>query len=287
MISNIQGNEDTVNSFNLKILNNFSVFIFYGIEGIGKYHYALKKAYEFLCLDSFKEDCKCESCLKYPTHTDILKVRDSEKSISIDKIRELKDSVKIRPVVSSFKFLIIDDANKMTVQAANTLLKVLEESPPYLKTFFITSSHLLSTIESRAIKFYFKPLDNDIVKKITAMDDVSSLAGSPGLLYQFGKSAVDFNTHKACELFSIKINPLIYAQSLNSDLFNYTLFKNAFFYKFRSKYSDPSYSSLILYNNMLNEFEILSRNIKLNANAQMTYDSFVFRIENIKKRLDK
>ena len=118
------------------------------------------------------EPCqKCDSCKKAlgKNHPDIIMV-NHEKSgtISIDEIREqVIHDVAVKPYCSPHKIYIIPDAEMMTVQAQNALLKTIEEPPEYAVIILLTSNidALLPTIQSRCIRLDLKVVDDSLVKK--------------------------------------------------------------------------------------------------------------------------
>ena len=61
-------------------------------------------------------------------------------SIKIDQIREMQKSVSEKPIISNHKVCIIDDADLMTKEAQNCLLKTLEEPPEYIVIILIVSN---------------------------------------------------------------------------------------------------------------------------------------------------
>lgn len=100
---------------------------------------------------------KCPSCLAFLSgnHPDIIKVTHEKKdSIGVDEIREqLVDDMAIRPYSSPYKVYLTEEAEKLTVQAQNALLKTLEEPPSYGIIILLTTNAemLLPTIRSRCI----------------------------------------------------------------------------------------------------------------------------------------
>ena len=75
----------------------------------------------------------CPSCTKTNagSHPDKIVVSASKKTIGVDEIREVINNMYVRPFIADKKIFIFTDAHKMTVQAQNALLKVLETPPEY------------------------------------------------------------------------------------------------------------------------------------------------------------
>lgn len=143
--------------------------LFTGPEGVGKMLTATILAAGLLC-KAGQAERPCDSCLscrqvKEGGHPDLLFVRPEGAAIKIDQIRELQREASLAAYESGCRVGIIDAAEKMTPQAANSLLKILEEPPGELK-FILISSHreqLLDTIISRCRILRFGPLPGDLL----------------------------------------------------------------------------------------------------------------------------
>ncbi len=104
---------------------------------------------------------KCQSCRKVDesNHPDISWIRAESKSriISVDQIRELMQTVNLKPTFAEYKFGIIVAADRLNVQAANAFLKTLEE-PPAKSILILLSTEpqrILETILSRCLRLNF------------------------------------------------------------------------------------------------------------------------------------
>ena len=146
-------------------------YIFTGPEGIGKRTIAKSFAEALLCENStVLLPCgSCQACLLFQggTNPDFRRVKIEGASIGVDEIRGIQSDVNIKPLYSKRKVYIIEDADKMTVQAQNSLLKTLEEPPAYAVIVLTTSNYkaLLETVRSRAQRIDFKKNTPDEVKK--------------------------------------------------------------------------------------------------------------------------
>lgn len=144
-------------------------YIFLGVEGIGKKLIAKEFAKKILCLSKEKGCNKCQSCIEFEgnNHPDYVEITPDGKNIKIDQIREFQQKVFEKPVISTRKIYVIDDADKMTKEAQNCLLKTLEEPPSYVVIILIVANEdkLLNTIRSRCSKMVFSKLTIDELKK--------------------------------------------------------------------------------------------------------------------------
>lgn len=142
-------------------------YIFYGEKGSGKKSLAELFARTLQCGQGKTEPCNqcisCKQALHY-NHPDIIYVQHEKPAIiSVDEIRkQVNNSIGIKPYSSDHKVYIIDEAEKMNVQAQNALLKTLEEPPSYAVIILLTSNleALLQTIRSRCVTLTMKPISD-------------------------------------------------------------------------------------------------------------------------------
>ncbi len=137
-------------------------YLFHGEDRIGKRLTAIRLAQAIHCErppDSDETDScgDCRACrqVAQATHPDFLIIApDAEQAtpqIKIEQIRDLESQVIYRPLIGSKKVCILDEADRLTIGAANALLKTLEE-PPSHSLFLLISSRLMAlpgTIRSR------------------------------------------------------------------------------------------------------------------------------------------
>ena len=119
---------------------------------------ALNTAYWLACLFNCtgeqKPDGTCQNCRQIisENNPDVLLVTpENKQSLGIDQVRILKEELAKSPVQSSTRFFIIDEAQKLTLAAANALLNLLEEPVAPVVTILITNNtdQILPTIRSR------------------------------------------------------------------------------------------------------------------------------------------
>lgn len=131
--------------------------IFAGPDGVGKSLVAKEFVAQFLC-DAGGPCYQCGPCVRvFRGESEWVKWVAPEKGlIKIDQARSIIDFLKLQSH-SPFRFVVIEDAEVLNVQAANALLKVIEEPPKGVHFIFITSllSALLSTVRSRSQVYRF------------------------------------------------------------------------------------------------------------------------------------
>lgn len=146
-------------------------YILSGEAGMGKKTLADAFALTLLCERGIDVPCmKCHACKQVLSgnHPDLIYVsHEKPASIGVDDIREqINDTIPVRPYSSSYKIYIVDEAEKMTPQAQNALLKTIEEPPSYAVILLLTENQelFLPTILSRCVQMKLKPLKDEEVK---------------------------------------------------------------------------------------------------------------------------
>ncbi len=146
-------------------------YIIGGERLAGKEFLARIFAQTLQCEQGGTEPCGvCHSCRQAESrnHPDIIYINRTKASIGVDEVREqLCDDVSIRPYNRPYKIYIINEAERLTVQAQNAILKTLEEPPEYVVIMLLTASisSFLPTIRSRCVELEMKPVPNDELKK--------------------------------------------------------------------------------------------------------------------------
>ena len=171
MFEKILGNErnEEILEKAIKLNKTSHSYLFWGTEGIGKKLIAKEVAKRILCLEKNMQDCKCKSCIEFDSdnNPDFQLIEATDGKIKIDQIREMQRKIAEKPIISSQKVYLIDDADTMTVEAQNCLLKTLEEPPEYITIILICSNEdtMLSTIKSRCTRMHFEPIEKEKVKQ--------------------------------------------------------------------------------------------------------------------------
>jgi len=134
-------------------------YLFAGPKGVGKTIAALDFAAALNCKGTSRPCFACDSCRRIAAnnHPDVLVVGDDSssepvvKEISIDSSREIQRWSGVLPFEGSFRVFILVECERLSDEAANSLLKVVEEPPPHV-VFILTSrleEAVLATIKSR------------------------------------------------------------------------------------------------------------------------------------------
>ena len=149
--------------------NVLNSYLFLGKDGIGKKEIALEFAKKILC-PTKNEICNCKSCICFESnnHPDIQILNLDGETLKINTIREMIQNIYEKPILSNKKIYIINDSDKMTKEAQNSLLKTLEEPPEYAVIILIASNLnlLLNTIKSRCTKIVFEDLSQNEIEEI-------------------------------------------------------------------------------------------------------------------------
>ena len=147
-------------------------YIINGEKSSGKEFVARVFSMALQCEKGGEEPCQeCHSCKQAlsDNQPDIIRVtHEKPNTISVDDIRtQVNNDVGIKPYSSPYKIYIISEAEKMTPQAQNAILKTLEEPPAYAVMLLLTSNinALLPTIISRCVVLNMKPVPDSLVRK--------------------------------------------------------------------------------------------------------------------------
>lgn len=161
----IVGHEQIITQLHHAIGSNriAGAYLFAGIAGVGKETVAIHFAKSINCLGVGDAPCgDCISCRKTDAgnHPDTQIVSPAGAWIRIDQIRELQKRIIYRPLEGVRKIVILREAERMNLEAANCLLKTLEEPPAESVLILLTTNldALLPTIRSRCQIIKFNPL---------------------------------------------------------------------------------------------------------------------------------
>ena len=145
-------------------------YLFTGVRGVGKTSAARILAKALNCETGPTENpCqKCDICQSISSgdDVDVLEI-DGASNRGIDEIRQLRQSVGVRPSRARFKIYIIDEVHMLTREAFNALLKTLEEPPKHVKFIFATTNpnKIPITVLSRCQRFDFAGIDAGAIEQ--------------------------------------------------------------------------------------------------------------------------
>ena len=172
--SDILGNEQIIEHLQnaIRMGKVSHAYILNAPESSGKRMIAEAFAATLQCEKKGAEPCgECHSCKQAASHNhpDIIYVQhEKPNTIGVDDIRvQINQDIAVKPYSSPYKIYIVDEAEKMNVQAQNALLKTIEEPPAYGVILLLTTNAdaFLPTILSRCIRLDLKPVADDKLKE--------------------------------------------------------------------------------------------------------------------------
>lgn len=293
--NNIIGNNN-VKKILTKSLNNNTVlhsYMFIGQQGIGKSLLAKQFAKMILCQNYDLEECNnCKSCVEFDggNNPDFIYIEPDGKVIKIEQIREMQNKVVEKPVNSGKKVYIINDADLMTKEAQNCLLKTLEEPPEYIVIILIVGNEnrVLTTIKSRCMKIHFEKIndeeirkfliDNCNVQKVSA-NILKMCDGSIGRCFDIQDKLEDYKT---IELIFSNINASLISVVNSADILyknkeninDYLDYINVILYNYANENRNYNYK----YINSIKIVEKTKQRLLSNSNYDMCIDYLLFNI---------
>lgn len=153
-------------------------YLFVGPTGSGKSEIAKWLALRLFCLhlQNGEPDLTCPECQRILSgnHPDVVVAKPEGRQIKVDEIRHLKDEFTKSAVEGNRKLFIIHDAEKMTNNAANSLLKFIEEPGPGIYILMLTTnkSAVLPTIRSRTQIIELQPLQRAELEQVLTQNDI-------------------------------------------------------------------------------------------------------------------
>lgn len=192
MWQGIYGHDTVVEQFRQSLIKGrlASSYLFLGPQGVGKRSFALKLAKALLCTTADPADLlpcgNCDSCRQFDAgihpDIDVVQLPEGKRWLPLELFlgdREHRNqtglchNIALRPMMGRRRVAIIDDADGLTIESANCLLKTLEEPPPGAVLILIGTnrSRQLPTILSRTQVIRFHPLPTDIVARLLLEHD--------------------------------------------------------------------------------------------------------------------
>ena len=264
-------------------------YLFVGTEGIGKKQIAKEFAKMILCLGEEKYCNSCKSCLEFDTNNnpDFTLIEPDGASIKIEQIRQMQRKIIEAPIISNKKVYIIDNADLMTKEAQNCLLKTLEEPPEFVTIILIGSkeSEFLSTIKSRCMIIKFQNISDEEIKKyIKEKHQIDNLSENMLQMFQ-GSIGKAENLVEKQELYN-SISEII-EKIKQLDLIDF-LKKADIIYRSQEDKKDILESiNVLLFNkskqdirylNCIDIVEDTKKRLNSNGNYNMCIDSMLFKI---------
>lgn len=291
MFDGIIGNEKVKQELLNSIKSNkcSHSYLFVGTSGIGKKIIAREFAKMILCNSNEKYCNKCKSCIEFDSgnNPDFSEIIPEGANVKIDQIRQMQAKVSEAPIISEKKVYIIDDADLMTKEAQNCLLKTLEEPPEFVTIILVGSneSNFLSTIKSRCITIKFEDIAqkdiNSFLKESFPQENipeniVEAANGSIGKAIllkdkQELYTAIDkiFNNIENISLIDV-LNTAEIIYKSQEDKFDILEYINIILYK-KAKND-------IRYINTINIVEETKKRLIANSNYNMTIDNLIITI---------
>ncbi len=162
-------------------------YLFSGPRGVGKFTVATAFAHALMCLRPGEGDgCgECEGCVRAArgVHPDVEVIGPEGASVKMGQVRRLMTGIQFGPAAGHRTVRIVDDADTMTPEAGNAMLKTLEDPLPGVVMILVAfrPQALPPTILSRCQQFYFQPLRRE--QLLEGMKRMAQVTGEVAGLY--------------------------------------------------------------------------------------------------------
>jgi DNA polymerase-3 subunit delta' len=264
-----------------------AVALFYGPEGTGKRLTAIKIAKALNCTNNnpphsfFCNECASCEKIEKEIHPDIHILDREGDSIKIEKVREMIKAISQVQFEGRKKIAIINNAETLTLQAANALLKTLEEPPQNTNIILISSNtgKLPLTLKSRCYPLRFSPLDDDTIVEILARAEEQYSKDTLKIIAGISEGGVESaKSLLGADILNERRNFLQILDSQDYNIKNYALF------------SDEKFEGTELIQRELQVFKRLILDIlfyKMSIYERIKNTDMTEDIKRISKRLDK
>lgn len=261
-------------------------YLFVGTQGIGKKLLATEFAKKILCLQK-EQDNTCKSCIEFDSnnHSDFMCIEPDGNNIKIEQIRFLQKKIQEKPIIANKKVYIIDDADSMTTEAQNCLLKTLEEPPEFATIILIGTNEnaFLSTIKSRCMILHFQPISpSEMREYLEKKYGLTNLTENHLTMFQgsIGKAILLKDKQEEYAMIENMI------QSLNQkDLIDLVKLAEPLYKAKEDIFEILEYINILLlkkakdnylYTNCIQIVENTKKRLKQNANYDMCIDNLIF-----------
>lgn len=290
MFEKIIGNKAIKEMLAKAIENNTTShsYLFVGTQGIGKKMLATEFAKQILCLEKEK-DSTCKSCIEFETHNhpDFMCIEPDGNRIKIEQIRFLQKKIQEKPIIANKKVYLINDADTMTTEAQNCLLKTLEEPPEFATIILIGSQEnaFLTTIKSRCMILHFQTIEDETIKQYLETNyGITNLTPNRLAMFQgsIGKAILLKDKQEEYEKIEAMIEGLD-----KKDLIAITQLAEPLYKAKEEIYEILEYINILLlkqakrnylYTNCIKIVENTKKRLKQNGNYDMCIDGMIFNI---------
>ena len=254
-------------------------YLFVGIQGIGKKMIAMEFAKKILCIEK-EQGSNCKSCIEFESnnHPDFQCIGPEGNSIKIEQIRMLQKKIQEKPIISNQKVYIINDADTMTTEAQNCLLKTLEEPPEFAIIILVGSNEnaFLATIKSIADGEIKKYMEMNYGMSHITPNYLSIFQGSIGKAIQLKDKQLEYDKIEKM-VHSLNKEDLLAIMQLaeplykaKDEIFEILEYINILLLN----YAKENY----LYTNCINIVENTKKRLQQNGNYDMCIDNLLFNI---------
>ncbi len=250
-------------------------YLFVGIQGIGKKMIATEFAKNILGLENVENN----------NHPDFMCIEPDGNRIKIEQIRVLQKKITEKPILSNKKVYLINDADTMTTEAQNCLLKTLEEPPEFATIILIGSQEnaFLTTIKSRCMILHFQPIEAQEIKQYLENNyGIANLTQSRLAMFQgsIGKAILLKDKQEEYQKIEIMIEGL-----KTKDLIDLIQLAEPLYKAKEEIFELLEYINILLlkqaktnylYTNCIKIVENTKKRLKQNGNYDMCIDNLIF-----------
>lgn len=162
------------------------LYLFHGSQGSGRLHTAISLSKAILCENEEKRFCNhCLACrqIDHRNHPHFQVIEPDGSTLKIEQMRQIKKNFSMRSILQQPRVYIFLEADKMTIQAANSLLHFLEEPDAQLLVILLSENRqsILPTIQSRAQSIIFTPMSRDKMYQLLLTSGESDILLRPAV----------------------------------------------------------------------------------------------------------